>query len=142
MVLDDVHLAPGKLAAQPNRVGVATFASTQGICAKSLLLHSIENSVVKEFQRSELGRAPIGSETRVYIISKSGWRVDRVKRFDPIRHPFIEIPARGGGKTQCLHDWRWAALGSGLRAAAKDLARSQRRLTNELRDRVGDGACL
>lgn len=43
--------------------------------------------------RSGVG-ALVGPETRVYSISKSRWRVGRIKDFDPIHHPFIEYNVR------------------------------------------------
>ena len=78
----------------PDRRGVGTLVSAEGNLCKVALFHSIENSVVEEHHRDQLVRALIGPETRVYIAANNGWRVGRVKDFDPANHPWIEYVVR------------------------------------------------
>jgi hypothetical protein len=164
MILADVHLAPGMLVTLPDRRGVATFVSAYGEQGTVFRSHSVQ-----AFQRNKLGRGATDPASCGYAISENGWRIGRVKhQFIRINVCFpnddaaapaedhlpgwvpethadpSKVLARGDSKTHYLKDRRLAALvgTAGFHAALEGPTSAQGQLSNNLRERLGGGACL
>ena len=160
----DVHLAPGMLVTLPDRRGVATFVSAYGDQATVSRSHSVQ-----AFQPNKLGRVATDPTSRGYVISKNGWRIGRVKhpfvRYNVCfpngdaaalaegsscrvgaRNPCGSLRGLGTGRRRNPKPPRSALGGAGGRrgfpAALEGLTSAQAQLNNNLRERLGGGACL
>ncbi|MER8417632.1 protein DpdE [Mesorhizobium sp. M1329] len=92
--MSDSKLSPGMFVSLPGRRGTGRLLAIEGEQCRVALFHSIDEIEECCFDRSDLGRAYLGPQTRVYVQTPKGWAIGRVVDYDPSGMPWVEYTVR------------------------------------------------